>query len=98
MKLQSDFEHTDTTIPKEKRATVLVVDDEPAICWAFERMLREEGHDVLTASSAEEGLTLAGENRLALVLPDIRLPKEDGLSAMPKSMVVGTLNSFRCDH
>lgn len=87
MKLQSDVEHTDTTIPKEKRATVLVVDDEPAICWAFERMLREEGHDVLTASSAEEGLKLAGENRLALVLLDIRLPKEDGLSAMPKFLV-----------
>ena len=30
--------------------TVLVVDDEPSICWAFEKMLVGEGLDVVTAS------------------------------------------------
>ncbi len=63
---------------------VLVVDDEPSICWGFERMLREEGHQVLTASSAEEGLKLASEHQPALVVLDVRLPGQDGISALPE--------------
>jgi two-component system nitrogen regulation response regulator GlnG len=64
--------------------SVLIVDDEPAICWAFEKMLRQEGHVVHTASSAEEGLSLAKKEPPALVVLDVRLPNEDGLSALPK--------------
>ncbi len=67
-----------------ERATVLVVDDEPSICWAFERLLSDLGHVVKTASSAEEGLQLAATERPDLVLLDVRLPKEDGISALPK--------------
>jgi two-component system nitrogen regulation response regulator GlnG len=63
---------------------VLVVDDEPSICWGFDRMLREEGYDVMAAASAEAGLKLASEHRFALVLLDVRLPGEDGLTALPK--------------
>jgi two-component system, NtrC family, nitrogen regulation response regulator GlnG len=63
---------------------VLVVDDEPSICWGLERLLRGEGHHVVTASSAEEGLEIASERKPALVLLDVRLPREDGISALPK--------------
>jgi len=63
---------------------VLVVDDEPSICWALEKMLKQEGHRVVTASSAEEGLSLATEHDLSMVVLDVRLPKEDGISALPK--------------
>ncbi|QDV65566.1 sigma-54-dependent transcriptional regulator [Crateriforma conspicua] len=65
-------------------ADVLVVDDEPSICWAFQRMLEEQGHHVRTASSAEEGLELASDRAPDLILLDVRLPKEDGISALPK--------------
>jgi len=64
--------------------TVLIVDDEPSICWAFEKMLTQAGHEVLTASSAEEGLRLAATRQPALVVLDVRLPGEDGISALPK--------------
>ncbi|MGB7329611.1 MAG: sigma-54 dependent transcriptional regulator [Rubripirellula sp.] len=63
---------------------VLVVDDEPSICWALEKMLVGEGHRVVTASSAEDGLRLAAEHQPAMVILDVRLPKEDGISALPK--------------
>lgn len=65
-------------------ATILVVDDEPSICWGFEKLLGDQGHQVLTASSAEEGLQLAAEHTLALVLLDVRLPGEDGITALPR--------------
>lgn len=66
------------------QSTVLVVDDEPSICWAFEQLLTEYGHRVLTASSAEAGLEIASQTRPHLVLLDVRLPQEDGISALPK--------------
>lgn len=65
-------------------SNILVVDDEPSICWAFERLLGGEGHRVLSASTAEEGLKLAAREQPKLVLLDVRLPGEDGISALPK--------------
>ncbi|KLU07396.1 Nitrogen regulation protein NR(I) [Rhodopirellula islandica] len=64
--------------------TILVVDDEPSICWALEKMLTSEGHEVITGSSAEEGLRLASQNNISMVILDVRLPKEDGITALPK--------------
>ena len=68
----------------ELKSKVLVVDDEPSICWSFQRLLGDEGHGVLVASSVEAGLQLARENEISLVLLDVRLPGEDGLTALPK--------------
>ena len=67
-----------------KPELVLVIDDEPTICWALERSLKSEGYAVVLASSAEEGLRIAREQKPALVLLDVRLPREDGLTALPK--------------
>lgn len=70
------------------RGHVLVVDDEESICWALERMLLAEGHQVSTAASAEAGLRLAAEQRCNLVLLDVRLPGRDGISALPDFLSV----------
>lgn len=64
--------------------TILVVDDEPSICWAFEKMFQADGHEVMVASSAEEGLELVSAQPPDLILLDVRLPREDGISALPK--------------
>ena len=66
------------------KEVILVVDDEPTICWGFERLLTEHGHAVITASSAEDGLRLAKGHAIKLLLLDVRLPGEDGITALPK--------------
>ena len=68
---------------EQTACTILVVDDEPSICWGFERLLTEQGHSVLTASSAEEGLEKAIATPIDLLVLDVRLPGEDGISALP---------------
>lgn len=65
-------------------AKVLVVDDEPSICWGFQQLLSSEGFEVHIAASAAAGLALAEQHQFALVLLDVRLPGEDGLSALPR--------------
>lgn len=66
------------------RSVVLVVDDEPSICWGFEQLLGEKGHEVITASSAEEGLEKARQHTLSLIVLDVRLPGIDGITALPQ--------------
>jgi two-component system nitrogen regulation response regulator GlnG len=61
---------------------ILLVDDEQAVCWALERGLAQEGHQVTVASSAEEAFTKAGHKRPDAVLLDVRLPGIDGLTAL----------------
>src|SRR5262245_28684274 len=64
-------------------ATLLVIDDEPSICWGLAELGKRLKHDVLTVSSAEGGLDLARTRRLDLILLDVRLPGMDGLAALP---------------
>src|SRR5262245_2042847 len=61
---------------------ILIVDDEPAVCWALQRALTEEGHAVTVAASAEEGLEHAERQPPDAVILDVRLPGMDGLTAL----------------
>lgn len=63
---------------------VLVVDDEPSICWGFRELLTGEGHEVSIAPSAEEALDLAEQKTPDAVVLDVRLPGLDGLSVIPR--------------
>jgi DNA-binding NtrC family response regulator len=63
---------------------VLIVDDEPTICWAFRKLLSTAGCDVSVASSAEEGWELARRRRPDVILLDVRLPGMDGLTALQR--------------
>ena len=63
-------------------AHLLVVDDEPSICWGLAKLGKQLGHTVAVATSAEEALTMAGQQRPDAIVLDVRLPGMDGLSAM----------------
>lgn len=63
-------------------ATLLVVDDEPAICWGLTRVGEKLGHCVHAVSSAEQALELVRSQPVDVVLLDVRLPGMDGLTAI----------------
>jgi CheY-like chemotaxis protein len=58
----------------------LVVDDDALQCRMYADALAEQGFDVLTASSGEEGLRVLSEELLALdlLLTDVMMPGMDG--------------------
>jgi two-component system nitrogen regulation response regulator NtrX len=62
--------------------TILVVDDEIAICQSLKAILEDEGYQVLTASSGEEAIKIVAEEMPQLVLLDIWLPGIDGLETL----------------
>lgn len=65
-------------------ARVLIIDDEEDIRFSLRGILEDEGLEVLEASCAEEGLTLADQDILDLIFLDIWLPRMDGLTALQK--------------
>jgi two-component system nitrogen regulation response regulator GlnG len=73
-------------------AHLLVVDDEPSICWGLSKLARDMGHSVAAAATAEQGLELARASRPDAIVLDVRLPGMDGLAAMERFRgVLGTV-------
>ena len=68
----------------EKQKKVLIVEDDMIISLVIENMVKELGHNVVgKATSGEEAINLALENKPDLVLMDIRLKGEmDGIQAV----------------
>jgi DNA-binding response OmpR family regulator len=57
---------------------VLIVEDDPAILRGLADNLRFESHEVLTATDGETGYRMAREQRPALVVLDLMLPRMSG--------------------
>ncbi len=66
---------TDTPTPT---ATLLLVDDEPAILSSLRRLLRTSGYRILTAESGQAGLEILERESVDLVISDMRMPEMDG--------------------
>jgi two-component system cell cycle response regulator DivK len=62
-------------------ACILIVEDNAANMKLTALLLDRDGHEVLQATDAEEGLRLARERLPELILMDIQLPGMDGLTA-----------------
>jgi len=68
-----------------KRALrILVVDDEPVVLEALEALLRQEGHQTLTASDGEAALRQAKAERPDIILLDLHLPGLSGFEVVSR--------------
>ncbi len=61
-------------------ATILAVDDEPDLLAMVEEYLASRGYRMLTAGNVQDARAHLGSAKVDLVLLDITLPGEDGLS------------------
>jgi len=58
---------------------VLIVDDEPGMCWALGHILRGNGIVSVAATTGQEALRLAARERFHLAFVDAKLPDAEGL-------------------
>ena len=72
------------------KAYVLVVDDEPDIRELVREILEDEGYEVATAESASAARALLRERPPQLVLLDIWMPGDDGISLLKEWAQGGT--------
>lgn len=65
-----------------KAKVILVVEDDPDIRELLARYLKREEYQVLLAKDGEEGLERAGKVHPDLIILDLMLPRQDGLSVL----------------
>ena len=58
---------------------ILIVDDEPDMCWALENILRPAGYVVTSTTKGTEALQLLAGETYTVVFVDAKLPDLDGL-------------------
>jgi two-component system, NtrC family, response regulator AtoC len=61
---------------------ILVVDDDPSICFAFKQTFKSISKETLTASDGLEALTMLETILPSVIFMDISMPKMDGLQAL----------------
>ncbi len=63
-------------------ARILVIDDERLVCDLLKAVLSYRGHDVLTASSGRQGVTLFRQRLPHFTLLDLRMPEMNGIEVL----------------
>ncbi len=76
----------------EQSQHILVVDDEPDIRNILQDILQDEGYRVSLAENAEQARSVFHDQRPDLVLLDIWMPKEDGMSVLKSWVEENQLN------
>ena len=63
---------------EESLPVILLVDDEPRILSALQRLLRREPYRIITAGSGADALRLLDQETVSVVVSDLRMPEMDG--------------------
>lgn len=65
-------------------AKILIVDDSETHLYTLSKIVEEQGHEVITAGSGEEGVEAATANKPDLILMDVVMPGLNGFQATRK--------------
>jgi DNA-binding NtrC family response regulator len=63
---------------------ILIIDDEPSVCYSFQRLLSNPNQKVDVAHTGAQALKLLAQQRYDLIILDIRLPDISGLELLPQ--------------
>jgi len=63
---------------------ILFIEDESVLQKTFEKTLREEGYEMISALDGETGFNLAKSQKPDLILLDLILPKINGFEVLEK--------------
>jgi len=73
-----------TDEPARTNETILIVEDEPVVRGLIERLLGNEGYNVVSAAGPEEGLRLNREHHVDAVVTDVAMRSMNGPALVEK--------------
>ena len=62
--------------------TILIVEDKESMLDMLRQTLEAEGYQVIPAKDGAEGIKKLADERIGLVLTDLKLPKKDGFEVL----------------
>jgi len=65
---------------RKKKLKILVVDDEPDLCWILDQTLKTEGHEITKVERGKAAKQIIKDVSFDIAFIDIRLPDDDGFS------------------
>ena len=74
--------------PGDRERTVLLVDDEPHILAAMQRILHREGYRIHSAAGAAEGLEVLAAHPVDVIVTDQRMPGMSGVEFLRRAKVL----------
>lgn len=80
----SDTVQVNSEVQDNSLITILLVDDEQNILSSLRRLFRPIGYSILMANSGQEGLDLLAQQKIDLVISDMRMPEMDGAEFLSK--------------
>ncbi len=63
-------------------STLLIVDDDEAICRTLQLHYSSQSHNVITAHSVDDGLSRIASNDIDLIILDLQMPNKTGLEGL----------------
>jgi CheY-like chemotaxis protein len=78
---------------KAKRASVLLVDDEPVLLRGLKRSL--SGHDVMTVTRVDQALDLYRQHDFDIVFCDLMMPEANGIECYSRLLELGPEHAAR---
>lgn len=73
---------TAAELAPDRKARILVVDDEDQVVQIFRDLLTQQGYDVVSCDNGDDAITMVTTGSFDLVLTDINLPGVDGLEVV----------------
>lgn len=67
---------------EEKKAQILVVDDDVDLCKSLEIILKRNGYQVMTVHNGLQAVEIVQKNKFELILIDVVMPDMDGLATL----------------
>lgn len=61
---------------------VLIIEDEPLLCWAVEQYVSSQGYITFTAQTADEAKKVLKSQNVNLILTDLFLPDASGVAVV----------------
>src|SRR5512140_1692629 len=62
--------------------TILIIEDKASMLDMLKQTLEGEGYQVIAAGDGAEGIRKLSDERIGLVLTDLKLPKKDGFDVL----------------
>jgi len=64
------------------KSTILIIEDKESMARMLEQTIEAEGYRTLVARDGDQGIQFINDERVDLVLTDLKLPKKDGIEVL----------------